>query len=172
MKEIWRGVIGHEVSYQISSIGRVNSNNRVIKHSKGGESVIVDKILKPGIDSRGYRFVCLYTNGRCKTRNVHQLMAESFLNHSPNGMTGLVVDHINNNKLDNRIENLQLITHRHNLSKDKKGGTSKYIGVCLYKQSNKWHAQIKINGKKKHLGYFTNELDASMAYQKALSKLT
>ena len=46
----------------------------------------------------------------------------------------LVVDHINNDPLDNRLENLQLISHRYNLSKDKKGGSSKFTGVSWDKR--------------------------------------
>ena len=88
-----------------------------------------------------------------------------FLNHKPN--KEFVVDHINNIKLDNRLENLQLITQRENSSKDRKG-TSVYRGVSWAKQNKKWIAQITINKKKINLGYFTIELNASKAYNLAL----
>lgn len=48
--------------------------------------------------------------------------------------------------------------------------TSKYIGVCLYKQTGKWHAQISVNGRTRNIGHFTDEIDAHEAYQEALSK--
>jgi hypothetical protein len=50
----------------------------------------------------GYYIITLYNNGKAKKYYVHQIVAMSFLNHIPNGYD-LVVDHINNNKLDNII---------------------------------------------------------------------
>ena len=68
------------------------------------------KIKKQGLNSKYYR-VCLK-----KLVRVHQLMAICWLNHIPNGVK-LVVDHINNDRLDNRLENLQLITQKENVQK-------------------------------------------------------
>jgi hypothetical protein len=82
-----------------------------------------------------------------------------------------VVDHDDNDKLNNRADNIKLRTNRENTSKDRKGGTSKYIGVSWYKRYNKWRAQIFVNGKIKCLGYFENPLYASNAYQNALNNL-
>jgi ribosomal protein L15E len=71
----------------------------------------------------------------------------AFLNHTPCGYK-IVVDHIDNNiKTDNRLENLQLITQRENVSKDIKNTSSKYIGVCWHKKAKKWRSSIQINGK-------------------------
>ena len=125
-----------------------------------------ERILKPTVDSSGYLIVSLYKNTKAKTKNVHQLVAESFLNHVPCGNRS-VVDHINNVKTDNGLGNLQIITHRENLSKDKKG-SSEYTGVSWCCTGEKWRADIRINGKTKYLGRFTDELKASEAYQKAL----
>ena len=87
----------------------------------------------------------------------------AFLNHKPNGHN-LVVDHINNDKLDNRLENLQIITHRENICKDRIG-TSKYAGVSYCKINKKWRARIQINKISYFLGYFTNEKDATIVYE-------
>ena len=65
---------------------------------------------------------------------------------------------------------MQLITQRQNISKDKKG-TSKYTGVCIHKGTNKWQSTITVNGKQKHLGYFTDEKEASRVYQNELNKI-
>jgi len=97
-------------------------------------------------------------------------MAITFLNHIPNGHS-IIVDHINNISTDNRLENLQLITNRENLSKDKKNGTSKYTGVSWFKRGKKWHSSININNKKVHLGYFIDDLEASNQYQLALKNI-
>jgi len=102
---------------------------------------------------------------------IHKLVADAFLGNKPNGIN-TIVDHINNNKLDNRACNLQFITQRENCSKNKSGGSSKYTGVYWYKPRSKWTAKIYINGHRKYLGLFSKELDASAAYQKALSQLS
>ena len=59
---------------------------------------------------------------------------------------------------------------RENTVKDIKGGTSKYTGVCWNKRQGKWQGAISLYGKAKHLGYFTEELKAANAYQKALKE--
>jgi hypothetical protein len=97
------------------------------------------------------------------------LVGMAFLNHKPDGTNKICIDHINNDKLDNRLTNLQLITNRENTSKDRKGGTSKYVGVRS-SAINKWRAEIYINGKTKNLGTFTDEYEAHLAYQKVLNE--
>ncbi len=82
----------------------------------------------------------------------------------------IVVDHINNDPLNNKLYNLQLITQRENVSKDKKG-TSKYTGGSWSKTANKWTSNIRINGKIKHLGFYIKEKEAAQAYQKELTKI-
>ena len=73
-----------------------------------------------------------------------------------------IVDHINNNPLDNRKCNLRIVTPQQNNMnrKSTKDSSSKYIGVTFDKRNNKWKAFIKINGKSVHLGTYDNELDA------------
>tara|TARA_R110001632_G_C11076374_1_gene387963 strand:- start:13 stop:513 length:501 start_codon:yes stop_codon:yes gene_type:complete len=165
--EIWKEVKGYR-DYEVSNLGRVKSLARIVITAKGSRTC-KEKILKPSVDGQGYLKVCLSSNGKGKVKRIHRLVAIVFLNHTPNG-NKLVVDHINNVKTDNRLENLQVITNRENLSKDKKG-VSKYTGVTWMKKANKWRAYIYINGKNKHLGMFINELEASEAYQIALNSL-
>jgi hypothetical protein len=114
--------------------------------------------------------VGLCRDGLCKTRSVHQLVAESFLLHTPCGYKR-VVDHINGKPSDNRVENLQLLSSRENTSKDRKGGTSKFVGVSWEKGCNKWVARIRINSINTFLGRFVNEEEASEAYQNKLIEL-
>jgi hypothetical protein len=79
------------------------------------------------------------------------------------------IDHINNVRDDNRIVNLREATASENHGNRKffEGGSSKYKGVHWYKQTCKWHAQIRINYKKIHLGSYDNEKEAALAYNKA-----
>ena len=162
-KEIWKDITGYEGKYMVSDQGRVKS----LKYNNTNK----EKILKPSYHCNGYLIVSLCKDNKPKCIKVHQLVAMEFLGHTPCGMK-VVVDHIDNNKTNNNLNNLQLISQRENSSKDRKGGSSEYVGVSWRKDSCKWRSMIRINGKKKHLGFFTNELDASEAYQKALKNLS
>jgi hypothetical protein len=161
--EIWKPIPNYEGLYEVSNLGSVKS----LRNDKFKK----EKILKQGVNGRGYFHVRLYINGISKTRKTHQLVAESFLNHKPDGTQKLVVDHINDNPKDNRLVNLQVVTGRFNCKKTQGKYSSKYKGVCWDKSRNKWMAQIKINGKKKHLGLFKCELPAHLAYQNKLKEI-
>jgi hypothetical protein len=78
-------------------------------------------------------------------------------------------DHINHSKDDNRWINLRLVSHQDNqrnrsMRVDNKSG---FTGVFLHKATNKWTAQIKIKGKSKHLGLFTELAEAITCRKKA-----
>lgn len=161
MKEIWKSIKGYEVIYEISNLGRVKSLSRLIIKSKGSY-VSKELILNPSI-SNSRLYVGLYSEEKIYKVQVSVLVAIAFLNHTPNGYK-IVVDHIDNNPLNNRVDNLQLISARLNVSKDRKG-TSKFTGVTWDKSRGKWICYINIGGKNKYLGRFDDELKASKAYQ-------
>ncbi len=77
-------------------------------------------------------------------------------------------DHINGDGLDNRRCNLRKATSSQNMMNQRKqtGTSSKYKGVYLFKQPSKWMAKIQFNKKTYYLGYFLNEMDAAIAYDK------
>lgn len=170
-EEIWKDIPNYEGIYQISNFGNLKSLDKWRNHSRNPSKKYLKQgfIMKQTI-ARGYKYVSLYKNREVKMFLVHQLMAITFLNHKPNGFK-YVVDHIDNNGCNNNLNNLQLLTNRANVSKGKKGGTSKYTGVCWNKRDNIWMAYIQINGKRKHLGYFDDEYKAHLAYQEELNKL-
>jgi|TARA_R110000824_G_scaffold21595_3_gene80516 hypothetical protein len=158
--ETWKDIPDYKGIYKASNLGRIRS----LKFNKV-------KYLKPKLNSLGRHSVNLYKNGVPSTNNrISVLMAKAFLNHTPCGHK-LVVDHIDNNKINDKLYNIQVITHRENLSKDKKG-TSKYTGVSWDKKANKWKSEIRINPKKKWLGYYKKEQEAAQAYQNELKKIT
>jgi len=74
-----------------------------------------------------------------------------------------VIDHINGNKLDNRKENLRIVTYTQNAQNKSKqeNTTSKYIGVYFRKDRNTWIAEIRVNSKKIYLGAFKTEIEAA-----------
>lgn len=86
---------------------------------------------------------------------------------------GTQVDHINRNGLDNRKNNLRICTNAENNRNrlPSPGGASKFKGVVWSKCWGKWRSTIRENGKKRHLGYFANEIDAANAYDVAAVRL-
>jgi hypothetical protein len=153
--EIWKTIPDYE-DYQVSNLGNVKS----IKWGK-------ERVLCFAIDKDGYKKVCLSLKGKASNFSVHRLVALSFLHYIPNDKN-IVVDHINNIKSDNRVENLQLITIRENVTKDIKNTASKYAGVTWHKKTQKWASRILFKGRRISLGYFDNDLEASVAYNESL----
>lgn len=165
-KENWKEVKGFNANYQVSDLGRVRSLDRI--DSRGHKRI--GKILKLIISGNGYLTVNLFLNGNKKTKSVHQLVAEAFLNHEPCGLE-VVVDHIDNNPLNNKLINLQIISQRENISKDRTGRTSKYVGVHFDSNRNKFIAKCRHNCKQIYLGQFKTEIEASNTYNDFLKTI-
>lgn len=113
--EFWKDIEGYEGLYQVSNIGQVKSLKR-------------NKILKPAPNSCGYLQVCLHKNGKQKTFRIHRLVAEAFL---PNEDELPEVDHINSDKTDNRVANLQWISHVENNRKRESGMMIPRRVICV-----------------------------------------
>ena len=101
--EEWRNVVGYEGRYQVSSMGRVKSLERKRRKS--------ERILKPIDDGRGYLRVDLYAGGKRKRFKVHRLVCQAFHENPGNKPQ---VNHINEDKTDNRACNLEWSTRREN----------------------------------------------------------
>jgi len=170
IKEIYKNIKGYEDSYQISNLGNVKSLRRLVVNSNNVSYVLKEKILKEGSDGGGYKYVILRKNNKSYNVKIHKLVALSFLNHTPSGQR-VVIDHIDNNKANNRLNNLQIISQRENSSKDKKNGTSKYVGVSWKTREKKWRASIRDKGKRYDLGLFKTEYEAHLRYQEKLLEI-
>ena len=169
--EKWKDIKGYEGSYQVSNLGKVKSLSRWVDNKGNGGYFIKEKVLKSNIKNERYPIVSLTKNNKQRKFRIHQLIAMAFLNHKPCGYK-LVVDHIDNNPLNNNVENLQIVTSRVNTTKDRIKGTSKYVGVFYNgKGINKWRASTSIYGKVISLGSFNTEVRASIAYNFALTQL-
>ena len=116
------------------------------------------------VKSNGYLCVGINYN----SYRAHRLI---FLMHK--GYLPKTIDHINGDKLDNRIENLRAATvgqNQHN-RKTNANNTSGYKGVSWNKARKKWITGIKLEGKKIHLGYFDNVEEAAEVVRKAREEL-
>ena len=172
-KEVWKDIPNYEGYYQASNLGRVKSLDRTIFDKNGHKRFYKGSIIGGCINDRGYKVTTLGKNGVRGDFKLSQLIAITFLNHTPNG-SNLVVDHINGNQLDDSVKNLRIVTQRENVSTCFRSNESKfsstYPGVVFDKSRDKWQARIFINGKNKYLGRFKTEEEAYEARQKALKE--
>ncbi len=116
--------------------------------------------------SNGYIVRSIVKNGSWSSEYLHKRI---LVVDEPN----LEIDHINGCRFDNTSRNLRICTinqNQHNRKKQKKETSSKYKGVNWNKQNKKWRSQIAIGMKKIYLGYFDNEKDAALTYNKAAKK--
>lgn len=172
LEEQIKPIKDYEGLYSISNYGYVISEAKEWECGTGRVCKKDKTILNSGISDNGYAVMVLYNNGKKKNLAMHRLVWDCF-GDSPRNNRKLQVDHIDENKQNNRIDNLQLLTNRENSTKYRKTQkyTSEYIGVCWDKHSQKWVSRIRANGKNNLLGYFKNEYDAHLAYQKALNDI-
>lgn len=160
-EEEWRDVPNYVKKYQMSTLSRVKSLKREIS---GKRCVYYSKerILKQQINGED-RLLCTLTKNAIQTQyKTHQLMGIVFLNHIPCGLEK-IVDHKNNNSLDNRLSNLQIITQSKNSRKDKspKSGYN-----CIYFESNVYRVRFQHKGKTTNFGSFKTKEEAITLFNK------
>lgn len=156
--EVWRDIEGFGGRYRISSYGNVKS---FTKKSNG-------KILKFINCVRSYNVVGLYQTNKIKFYKVHRLVAQAFI-PNPNNLP--MVNHRDNIGSNNYFENLEWSDNRSNQTHRRlleNTSSSKYTGVSWDKRAGRWESYFTVDKKKKHLGYFQNELDAHNRYLLAL----
>lgn len=117
--EEWRDIPGCDGFYQASSLGRIRSVTRIVNTPKGPVKR-KGKVLSLNNHYRGYVEATLNYRGKSLRRKVHRLVAEAFI-PNPDGLPE--VDHIDMNRANNRVENLQWITHRDNCHRSIQAGT-------------------------------------------------
>ena len=110
--EKWKNIKDLKGYYQISEDGRVRSVDRDIPNHWGSMSHFKGKERVPSIDKCGYKMVSLKKQGVMRGMLIHRLVAEAFI---PNPENKPCINHINGDKLDNRVENLEWCTHAENI---------------------------------------------------------
>ena len=151
--EEWRSVKDFE-DYKISSFGR-------LKNSKG-------RLLEGSLHTVGYLATNLTKDQTAYFKYIHILVAEAFLGYTPDKGV-IVADHIDTDKTNNRLENLQVISHRSNLTKDRDNKTG-FHGVAAISK-NSYMAKIIYKGEVKCLGYYNTPEEAGKVYQEFLKTI-
>ena len=122
--EVWKDIKGYEGYYQISDLGNVKSLERKLLIRDSFYRTVYSKLMGIYDNSYGYNVVVLSIYGKKRTIKIHKLMAIAFLNHNPKS-DGMVVNHINHKRNDNKLVNLELVTQRENANKKRKRYTEK-----------------------------------------------
>lgn len=135
MKEEWKDIVGYEELYLVSNTGRVKRKERMVEDARGRLRYLPSNELKKS-NQRGYVVVQLTNMSKeSKAFRVHRLVAQAFI---PNLNNLPIVNHINGVKDDNRVDNLEWCTEKHNTIHAHKTGLAKH---------SKKVAQISLSGE-------------------------
>ena len=126
MGEEWKDIKGYEGQYQVSNFGNVRSLDRYVIHM-GNKMFCKGKNIKLTKSNGGYMVFHFSINGKMKALNVHRLVAEAFIDNPDNKPC---VNHLDCNRTNNRIDNLEWCTHSENIKYSFKYGMSK----CNFKK--------------------------------------
>jgi hypothetical protein len=111
--EVWDWVKGYENFYQVSNLGKVRSVDRYVKTNNNQTRFYKGQLLSQGLGKNGYYIVALTMNKVQTTKTVHRLVAETFV-FNPNDLP--MVNHIDENKMNNTYKNLEWCTQSYNNS--------------------------------------------------------
>lgn len=109
--EIWKDITGYEGYFQVSSLGNFRSLDRTIKYKDSGTRLYPGKSLLTETIVEGYQRIVLMKDAVKKRYMCHRLVAQEFI---PNPENKPFINHINGNKADNRVENLEWCTQSEN----------------------------------------------------------
>lgn len=148
--ENWKDVKGFEGLYQVSDQGRIKRTTK-------------NRCLKKSITVHGYERVTLSKAGEISYHYVHRLLADHFI-ENPRGHN--IVDHINIDRSDNRLDNLRWVSSSENSRNAHRcsEARSKYNGVYKNTNCSTFVARIFIDGVGIHIGSFRSEVVAGLAF--------
>lgn len=129
--EVWKPVVGYEGLYEVSSFGRVKSLDNTILHKDGITTFRKGRILKSKTERNGYMRVVLSKESKHIHYSIHRLVAYAFI---PNPYEFPCVNHKDENKQNNHVDNLEWCTHKYN---NNYGNFSEKLSSSLRKNGNK-----------------------------------
>ena len=136
--EIWRDVVGYEGYYQVSNLGRLKSLKRLVK-GRWGDYPVKGCIMNPSLNMYGY-----YHSGlsrmegekmKNRTKIIHRLVAEAFI---PNPLNKKQVNHIDCDKTNNRLDNLEWVTGTENMRHASKNKLLNTVKIDQYSLDGKF----------------------------------
>lgn len=144
MKEIWKPIDGYDGRYEVSTLGNVRSF--AIYHTEG-------KLLKGGVDRAGYRKVYLIdSSGKGRWHLVHRLVAEAFIENTNNYPQ---VNHIDEDKANNRVDNLEWCTISYNVN---------------YGARNAKVSDANVNNASMSIPVFSIDMDGNFAFYPSIQE--
>ena len=155
MTEIWKDIKDFEGLYQVSNLGNVKSLSRYVKN-KNGKRIVEEKILKNQINKKGYYSVVLRKNNKSFTKEIHRLVAITFIENTNNYP---VINHIDGNKLNNKLDNLEWCTYKHNIREAYRLGLNRYTNLVNFKNLPK--KVLQFDKSKKFITEFNSIREAS-----------
>lgn len=155
MKEIWKDLKNFP-DYMISNMGRIKS----FKFNR----ITIRKLGRGG--KMGYLHCpCVRSDGKSIPVYVHRAVVDHFIDDTPRPKgCGLEVDHIDGNVLNNKVDNLRIVTCSENLL-NRKNVTSKYPGVHWNKRNKMWRVMKTFDKVQYFVGYFKDEKEAANKYE-------
>lgn len=153
MREEWRDVPNYEGLYQVSNLGRLKSLDRMVKTVGGGMQPKKGMVLKLRKNRGGYLFYLFSKDGNRSSKTIHRIVMEVFTMKSD-----LQVNHIDGDKLNNCLYNLEYCTCEENMihRETTLKGKSKY-GVTFHKRDQIWESTIIYKGESYYLGRSNNK---------------
>ncbi len=153
IKETWADVKGYENYYRVSSFGRVKSLERVVVHGDGTRTI--KETMLVNILDNGYNHVSLSVQGRATKIRVHRIVATAFI---PNCNNKDTVNHIDGNKTNNNVNNLEWATIGENIRHAHKTGLTNSHGENNTSSVLKYDEVVKIRDLHKTGKYLHREL--------------
>lgn len=178
MKELWKDVVNFEDKYEVSNLGNLRSKTRNVNTKGGKTRTVKGKVLKKQVNKSGYHIIGLSLATAVKTFTVHQLVAHAFI---PNFKQSTEINHIDGNKQNNAVTNLEESNPSHNqihavsTGLRPKTGKSKYNNVSYINKPNlkkRWAACVQHAGKTSY-GWktFYTEIEAAKHVDSILDEI-
>lgn len=167
--ENWKDIKGYEGYYQVSNLGRIKSLKRTVCYSNGKSVTYAEKIRKSS--NSEYRLIALSKDGNVKMFKISRIVANHFLNKVEGKY---IVNHIDGNKHNDHVENLEYVTTSENIIHAFENGLiqkkNKISGIFYDENRKRWCSYLYRNNKNIFLGRFLSENEAIEAREKYINE--